>query len=1011
MRMVDVGKVISRAIKEQKWIKIKYKNKDNIETYYWIYIKDIDPEKKKLKVDMFNDAKSFDVYKNASIFFENILDAEILDLTCGDNNSWLIKKIETNILKFPFLKYDSYSKNLLYYLKECNEKDNDPSIKSLAMIPGVDLEKLLKEKKVVLDEEQEKKILEFVKQSVFDSYNNDIEFCLSAISIDKNQQSYVVCYYEVFFNPEKKTLSINKNLRFNYSFLIKGAKASLYEYLDMELDSFIDLVNKDFKGAVEYLRKNVKKGEVVSTRPSFYLQSRKCALHLDLLFDVIEQDYREGTLKPALKSFFGLMSASNYRRVIEPAICLTDSYVNIDQMRVLYNSLKYPVTFVQGPPGTGKTKTIINVIFSLLLNGKTCLICSSNNKPVDGILSKLSFYYENKKYKLPFLRLGNMEDTLKGIRKIKLIFDEIDNNPSKYNKSDIKSLIEENKKNSIQRNALLLKKIKEHERKIELEDLCKNIDNLLIELSKDNFSYKKLAKEKDKFYEEMNSLKEMSNQEIVKMFSPIESSVQLQKYFFNFKNNCFAILKDESYEELRYIVNIKDDAEAVFRFNKYLQNDKNLKLLLKVFPIILDTNMSSARLGSGKSKFDLVIMDESGQCNITHALIPIARAINLLLVGDPNQLKPIVLLDSQVNEELKEKYQVNDSYDYCKSSILECMENNDCISKRILLRYHYRCGKNIIRFSNERYYSSMLLTDFVKQNGELVYIDSKNNNVLERNSAYEEAAGIIKYIKRNNLDDVMIITPFRNQKDLIERLLKDEKLDDKISVGTIHALQGSEKSTIIFSTAISPKTSQKTYDWLKNNCELINVGITRAINKLVIACDDEAINRLSDKTDDLYFLMNYIKKNGDSSFKIPASPYITFGKSNNSQFEKEFFKTISQFCSVYKNFKAVRNVAFSKIFADDPVLSLSQQEFDCVLYGKHFLKTYPIIAFEINGGEHFGNAKRERADKRKIEVCQQRKIKLIAIPNSFAKAYEEIKDVIIKIAKNSKDVEQMSLFD
>ena len=214
MRMVDVGKVVSRAIKEQKWIKIKYKNKDNIETYYWIYIKDIDPEKKKLKVDMFNDAKSFDVYKNASIFFENILDAEILDLTCGDNNSWLIKKIETNILKFPFLKYDSYSKNLLYYLKECNEKDNDPSIKSLAMIPGVDLEKLLKEKKVVLDEEQEKKILEFVKQSVFDSYNNDIEFCLSAISIDKNQQSYVVCYYEVFFNPEKKTLSINKKLRF-----------------------------------------------------------------------------------------------------------------------------------------------------------------------------------------------------------------------------------------------------------------------------------------------------------------------------------------------------------------------------------------------------------------------------------------------------------------------------------------------------------------------------------------------------------------------------------------------------------------------------------------------------------------------------------------------------------------------------------------------------------------------------------------------------------------------------
>ena len=82
-------------------------------------------------------------------------------------------------------------------------------------------------------------------------------------------------------------------------------------------------------------------------------------------------------------------------------------------MRVIYNALKYPVTYVQGPPGTGKTKTIINVIFSLLLNDKTCLITSSNNKPVDGIVSNLSFYYQDKKYKLPFLRLGNMEDTAK----------------------------------------------------------------------------------------------------------------------------------------------------------------------------------------------------------------------------------------------------------------------------------------------------------------------------------------------------------------------------------------------------------------------------------------------------------------------------------------------------------------------------------------------------------------------------------------------------------------------
>ena len=61
-------------------------------------------------------------------------------------------------------------------------------------------------------------------------------------------------------------------------------------------------------------------------------------------------------------------------------------------MRVLYNAMKYPVTYVQGPPGTGKTQTIINVVLSAFYNNKTMLICSSNNKPVDGITRMRSLY-------------------------------------------------------------------------------------------------------------------------------------------------------------------------------------------------------------------------------------------------------------------------------------------------------------------------------------------------------------------------------------------------------------------------------------------------------------------------------------------------------------------------------------------------------------------------------------------------------------------------------------------
>lgn len=49
----------------------------------------------------------------------------------------------------------------------------------------------------------------------------------------------------------------------------------------------------------------------------------------------------------------------------------------------------------------------------------------------------------------------------------------------------------------------------------------------------------------------------------------------------------------------------------------------------------------------------MVIMDEASQCNTAVALVPIIRGEQLLLVGDPQQLKPVILLDEKNNLVLK----------------------------------------------------------------------------------------------------------------------------------------------------------------------------------------------------------------------------------------------------------------------------------------------------------------------------------------------------------------------
>ena len=72
-------------------------------------------------------------------------------------------------------------------------------------------------------------------------------------------------------------------------------------------------------------------------------------------------------------------------------------------------------------------------------------------------------------------------------------------------------------------------------------------------------------------------------------------------------------------------------------------------------------------------------MDESSQCNIAHSLIPISKANSLLLVGDPNQLKPVIILENSINDDLMNKFNIPSSYNYVNYSILDVMRNHDNI--------------------------------------------------------------------------------------------------------------------------------------------------------------------------------------------------------------------------------------------------------------------------------------------------------------------------------------------
>lgn len=1014
MENLEISINISKSIKENKWLDIKYKNSNNEITYFWVSIIDVNPAKKSFSVDIYNDTKS-PRCKSATIYLERILSARVLQFTSTANKDSLIEKIENNLLKYSFLKYDTFSKNVLYYLKDCYEHDSDPYLNMSTMIPGIDVNTLVKNSKLKLNEEQHKIVINLIKNSspsYDNNYNNYINsLAISSISIEKDSKIYVFAYRKLSYNPKYKTLFLGKELNFNKTFMVKDSVCSIYDYLDMELDNFIELAKKDLFAAREYLKANVKKGELVSSRPNIFIQQWDCNLNLDELFTNIENDYKNNQLKAPLKSFFGLLSVKNYAsKKSDLNICLLNKYINIDQMRVIYNTIKYPITYVQGPPGTGKTSTIINVIFSMLFNDKTVLVSSNNNTPVNGIKDKLYYTYKDKKYEINFLRLGNNEDTYKAVCKIISIYDSFENNKEMYDVKYNISKIEDYKRENSQNNKVLLEKIKIHERKLQLQETIKNLKKIISISKKDDNNIKKLSLQLINLENEEKQLSSICNSELTKLYTCVENSLDLQEYFNYLKISKLLLLKNNEFNDLKKLKYITDPNQRVTLFNKFIQDDKNLKNLLKVFPVILTTNISSKKLGTYKTKFDLLIMDEAGQCCITPSLIPLSKCNSLLLVGDPNQLKPVILLDKVIDEEYKRIYKVSDNYDYNELSILECMRKNDQISKYILLRYHYRCAKKIINFSNKRYYHSLLLTDFIKNDGEVTLLNVKNTNVQERNTALDEALSIINYIKKNNIKDASIITPFRNQRDLLQSLIMENNLEDEIDVGTIHSYQGSEKSTIFISTALSYKTHQNTYTWLKNNKQLINVGTTRAKDRLIIANDTSTQQRLSNKDDDLYYLVKYAYEKGTKIVNIPENPQVEIGYSNGSVFENEFFKTISQYVTTNKKLEVSRNVLVKDLFPRDSMLQKSNQEFDCVLYAKTLFNKTPLIAFEINGSEHIGNALRENLDNRKRKIAKEKGLKIITIPNDFVKSYDELIQ-ILKITLNKKEYEQLSLFD
>lgn len=189
----------------------------------------------------------------------------------------------------------------------------------------------------------------------------------------------------------------------------------------------------------------------------------------------------------------------------------------------------------------------------------------------------------------------------------------------------------------------------------------------------------------------------------------MEDEELFKKYLYYTSAKYIQRLKEPKNQDLMEIVNCPDEEKKVKQFNTYIRQEENLKKFQRIFPIIATTSISAHKIGEPGTYFDMVIMDEASQGNIAMSLVPIIRGRSLMLVGDPQQLSPVILLNPIDNEKLKRIYGVTDEYDYIKNSIYKTYLACDAVSEEILLSHHYRCNKKIISFNNKKYYNNKLI--------------------------------------------------------------------------------------------------------------------------------------------------------------------------------------------------------------------------------------------------------------------------------------------------------------